>query len=240
MNKIIPCGIYKASTLKKKYNFESIPQLKRYLSDYNYSFEYDSDLKSIKINKIPTIDDQIEGIVTQTFDLTKQINRKAFAAYLIALDEIEDFCHTPMAERQKILKKEYGIEISEATLYRFQRRLKESEFVTIEKDQNNPTWWWSKDDGAGGRERHCVNTEAEFALFEEWKETGDKIREEDPSLTDIDCRLLASAVCGRWYYTVKETIVWNAFGKGNELYQELKELYSIRSACEDEEENEIP
>lgn len=88
---------------------------KNTLTNWGYSFTYSC--KGVTITGVPTTEEErLAEIMVRVFDLDIRIDALEFATFIYCVMYLEGFAATPWLERQKILKEDFGLEISERTL----------------------------------------------------------------------------------------------------------------------------
>lgn len=107
------------------------------LQNWGYGYEYNS--KTILITSRPeTPEAKLREILIRQLNLDVQIDTKAFACFICAFTDIENFASMPWGNRELILQQRYNVCVSERTLRNWTAALIRNEYLA--KSENRSFW----------------------------------------------------------------------------------------------------
>ena len=140
------------------------------LSNWGYTFRYSR--YGVEILKCPeTPEERLAEILIRKLNIDIQIDPKAFALFLFAFQDIEQFDSMPWNERADVLYFEYDVKVDERTLRNWCKKLEKKGIISKSKRQS----FWKTQMLNGYKNRFSVDPEAEEVklYYEEQKKIQD-------------------------------------------------------------------
>ena len=200
------------------------------LINWGYSFE-SSPRKGILITRIPTTaNEKLSEILIREYDLDIQIDTYAFACFITAFQDVENFSAMPWTERADILKEFYAVDVTDRTLKSWANKL----FKTGTFAKSDEKVFWSTTINAYGQKiRQWIDEESDeheemLKYFNRRKQLVSNYMSEGKSRSEAWTEANKTVWCeyGCCYYSCK-TIMPGAFDKTNhlqEIYEYVREI----------------
>lgn len=134
---------YSLAEIKELMNVKRKETITNNLTKWNYHYEW-IPRKGVNIIETPDIntpEEQLKSLLMRKLNLDVRADYKAFAAFFFKIIDDELFLTTPWETRAKIIGDEFGIEVTDRTLRKYNAKLVEKNIII--KDNSRYEYWYT-------------------------------------------------------------------------------------------------
>lgn len=139
------------------------------LTKWGYRYEW-IPRKGVNIIETPDMgkpEEQLKSLLMRKLDLDVRADYKAFAAFFFKIIDDDLFLTTPWETRAKIIGDEFGIEVTDRTLRKYNAKLVEKN-IMVKDDSQYEYWYTTYVCGEKCQDVVGTSEEEEVAAMEDW------------------------------------------------------------------------